>query len=262
MAAPTAPAVTAASPLTTSFATLPLDAALSWTVPRPPAATPSPAGLRIVPFAGADLWERTGPAAGKSAIDGAALTARVEGERFAATTALTLHAKHDWDQGGLFLRSPADDDGWWAKACVEAVPGGGRVLAVAVTRGGWTDQSTAPLPPPARPAPPAEGGGGGGPVSVALRVVREGASLGFYWADPAAADGGGGATTPSPHQWTRLRLAPLAAGGAAPPPPSLDVGVYALAPAAAGCVAVFRSLSVRVVEGGADGGRLGLCGDP
>jgi regulation of enolase protein 1 (concanavalin A-like superfamily) len=254
----TAPAVTAASPLTTSFATLPLDPRLSWTVTRPPAATPSSAGLRIVPFAGADLWERTGPAAGKSAIDGAALTARVEGERFAAATALTLHAKHDWDQGGLFLRSPADD-GWWAKACVEAVPGGGRVLAVSVTRGGWTDQSTAPLPP-AGLAPPAEGGGG--PVSVALRVVREGASLGFYWADPAAADGGGGATTPSPHQWTRLRLAPLAAGDGAPPPPSLDVGVYALAPAAAGCVAVFRSLSVRVVEGGADGGRLGLCGDP
>ena len=250
MAAPTPPAVTAASPLTTTFDATPLDPRLTWTVPRPPAATPAPAGLRVVPFAGADLWERTGPAAGKSATDGAALTARVEGERFAATTALTLHAKHDWDQGGLYLRSPT---GWWAKACVEAVPGGA-VLAVSVTCGGWTDQSTAPLPPCL--APPAEGGGG--PVSVALRVVREGASLGFYWAAHPSAVDGGDATA---HQWTRLRLAPLAAGDA-PPPPSLDVGVYALAPAAAGCVAVFRSLSVWVVEGGADGGRLGLCGDP
>ena len=174
MAAPTAPAVTAASPLTTSFATLPLDAALSWTVPRPPAATPSPAGLRIVPFAGADLWERTGPAAGKSAIDGAALTARVEGERFAATTALTLHAKHDWDQGGLFLRAPADD-GWWAKACVEAVPGGGRVLAVAVTPAPGPSRRRRRRPPPAVPGrgrvrAGARGGGVRGRVSVAERA--------------------------------------------------------------------------------------------
>ena len=67
-------AVTPASPLAEPFTSPSIDDRLTWTVPRPPAATPTAAGLRVVPFARADLWCRTGPAAGAVANDGAAPT--------------------------------------------------------------------------------------------------------------------------------------------------------------------------------------------
>ena len=241
--------VNATSTLRTDF--LPLDPRLAWTVPRPPAATPCPvaAGLRVVPFAGADLWERTGPANGRSKTDGAALVAPVDGDRVVASVSLTLHAKHAWDQAGLFVRDAATE--WWAKACVEAVPGGGFVLAVSITARGWTDQSTAPLPLAPGKGWPEH------PVSVALQAAREGPSIAFYWADPAA-------LKRAPAEWARLRLAPLVdgSGDGGDAPPSLEAGVYALAPEAAGCVAVFHSLAIGVPcapEGGPDGARLGLC---
>ena len=49
--------------------------------------------------------------------------------------------------------------------------------------------------------------------------------------------------------WTRVRLA------RAPGVP-LAVGPYALAPLAAGCVATFREVEIRVLPGEGDGGRL------
>ena len=230
-------AVTPASPIDTTFTAGIDDARLRWTVANPPAATPSPSGLRV-PFAGADLWGRT--ATGRTANDGAALVARVGGARVVARVRFTLRARRPWDQAGLFIRSP--DASWWAKACVEAVPpacsaagGAAAVLATSVTRRGWTDQATAPLPPQLNSED----------TTVELQFVREGGSGAFYWRV-----GGGDA-------WTRIRLFPCHpdADGAGDQN-AIDAGLYALAPAAAGCLTVFHGLYVGAEDGDSDGKRL------
>lgn len=228
------------SPIDTTFTAGIDDSRLRWTVANPPAATPSPAGLRVVPFAGADLWGRT--ATGHTAVDGAALVARVEGARVVARVRFTLHARKPWDQAGLFARSP--DASWWAKARVEAVPadcsaagGAAAVVATSVTRGGWTDQATTPLPRGVS--------GDGGSASIELQFVREGDGAAFYWRGGGGGGDGG---------WTRIRL--FACNPDAGAPKAIDAGLYSLAPAAAGCLAVFHGLYIGAEAGEPDGGRL------
>lgn len=232
--------VTAGAPLTSLH-----DPRLQWTPHPPPAATAAGDGLAVVPRAGADLWSRVGPAGGVAVkSDGACLVAAVEGDRFVASVALGLHAPHGWDQAGLAVRArgraaapSSSPSPWWLKACVERVPpsatcagpgGAAAVVAVSVTGAdGWTDQSTHPLP-------------AGVPAVARLRVAREGHSLAVYVGEEEAGGGVG---------WTRVRLA------RAPGVP-LAVGPYALAPLAAGCVATFREVEIRVLPGEGDGGRL------
>lgn len=230
------------SPLTTDFSAG-LDARLRWTVAHPPAATPSPTGLTVVPFV-SDLWAKT--ATGHVAHDGAALVAELREARWVAATRLTLHARRPWDQAGLYVAPatpPSIPPSWWMKLCVEAVPGDcaaaaggtGAVLAASITRGGWTDQATLPLPASLRRAD--------GSFRVALAIVREGDSCAFFW---RAADGDAA--------WTRLRMAPFDPSGDAAP--AVVAGIYALAPTAAGCRAVFDRLDIKALAGDPDGGRL------
>ena len=160
----------------------------------------------------------------------------------------------------------------WLKVNAERNPDGSLVLATAVTNAGWTDLATAPLdaacmggggngdgggggegggggPVPSPPGPPA------GPTArLALRVTRRGGDCSVEW----------GPAGPSP-AWTRARLCRLHSGVGGRPisPDARDspasvggagavalVGVYALAPVAAGFVAEFDRLSIGPPEEG------------
>lgn len=227
------------SPLVERFASAAsLDPRLAW-LNRPAAATHTANGLRVVPLPGADFWANTGRNPRAAATDGAFLGALFQ-PPFDASAAFAMHHRHDWDQAGLMVHVNAD---CWLKINAERVPGGGLVLATAVTNGGWTDLATFPLADTGA-------GGDGDPVTTRLvfRVrVADGGDVSVAYA-PAGADGLAGEGGQAAARWRRVRLTHLHA--ATEPGTAVRVGPYALAPSRAGFIADVRWLRVEAVGGG------------
>ena len=246
--APPSPSDPATAPLHERFASASTDARLAW-VNRPAAATHSPStGLRIVPLPGADWGANTGRQPRAAATDGAFLGAPFLGG-FDAAAGFVMRHRHDWDQAGLMVHVTDD---CWLKINAERVPGGGLVLATAVTNGGWTDLATWPLEPGLVTG---RGGGGAGDagapgsndtVQLLLRVrVADGGDVALAWApasSEALASGGGGAAAAGV-EWRRVRLAHLHA--ASEPGTPVRVGPYALAPSRAGFIADVRWVTIQ-----------------
>ena len=157
-----------------SFSSPDLDERLSW-LNAPAAATPTPAGLRVVPHVG-DWWSRTADSSSddldKRRVDeaaplllvspasaAAAAAARDErgGGDFDLEASLAMFHRRDYDQAGVCVRASAS---CWLKANVERMPDGRLVLACCVTNGGITDLSCCPLDE--RCLGGGGGGGGGG----------------------------------------------------------------------------------------------------
>lgn len=163
---------------------------LSW-LNEPAAATPTPAGLRVVPHVG-DWWSRTADSSHddleKRRVDEAApllllspavATAAAGGDQhnggngdFDLEASLAMFHRRDFDQAGVCVRASASS---WLKANVERMPGDGRlVLACVVTNGGVSDLSCCPLDERCLGGGVGGGGGGGGvpssppPSSAAL----------------------------------------------------------------------------------------------
>ena len=124
-----------------------LDQRLSWLNP-PAAATPTSAGLRVVPHVG-DWWSRTADSSSddveKKRVDEAApllLVAPVgddlRGGDFDASCSVAMFHRRDFDQAGICVRVSAS---CWLKANVERMPDGSLVLACCVTNASFTDLS-------------------------------------------------------------------------------------------------------------------------
>lgn len=163
-------------------------------------------GLCLEPEAGTDFWQRTHY--GFEADNGHFLHLAAAGD-FTLTTCVTSHPRHQYDQAGLMVRlSPT----CWIKTSVEFEPEGPNRLGAVVTNNGYSDWSTQALASDV--------------ATVWLRVSMAGC-------DATVESSGDG------RAWVQIRLARLLEREHAA---TVDCGLYACSPKAAGYRAVFASL--------------------
>jgi regulation of enolase protein 1 (concanavalin A-like superfamily) len=165
--------------------------------------------IRLATAGGTDFWQ--GTHYGFRADNGHALLAHVEGD-FVLTTEVRAKPVHQYDQAGLMVRL---SERCWLKCSVEFEPDGPSRLGAVVTNHGWSDWSTQDIDP--------ESG-----RHAAFRVTRTGPD---YLIE--ATQGPGAA-------WRQIRLCRLHddAGG------TIDAGLYACSPKAAGFEASFDHLRI------------------
>ncbi len=195
------------SPLLETFRQPTLDAALRWQAEPSQWRIDAARGcLRVEPDAGTDFWQRTHY--GFEADNGHFLYLQASGD-FVLTTRVRFHPRHQYDQAGLMLRvSPA----CWVKTSVEFEPNGPNRLGAVVTNGQYSDWSTQDISQAVD--------------NVWLRVRAEATDC----IVEASMDG---------VEWSQIRMAHLAERASAP---SVQCGLYACSPKAAGYGAEFSFL--------------------
>jgi regulation of enolase protein 1 (concanavalin A-like superfamily) len=185
------------------------DPQLQW-LNAPPFAEFGSEGLTVRTEGSTDFWQKTHY--GFSADNGHFLFRRVTGN-FRMETTVRIRPVHQYDQAGLMIRILPE---CWLKTSLEFETSGPAHLGAVVTRAGYSDWSTQEADP--------------GTSRLALRIDFKDGDCTVY-ADLTASG-----------KWSRIRIAHLDNAG-----DSLEAGLYACSPKAAGFEACFEYLRITSV---------------
>src|SRR5689334_9757265 len=187
---------------------------LHWRNPPPDYAL-TENGLTLATAAETDYWQRTHY--GFRADNGHHLAAPLAGD-FTLSAKVGWAPRHQYDQAGLLVWASA---GCWLKTSVEFEPDQPSRLGAVATNHGWSDWSTQDLPS-------VQG-------AAWFRIVAKGADYTVYAAT-------GDAAREQPVAWSQIRLAHLHDAGG-----TVQAGLYACSPKAAGFTATFAWLGIESV---------------